>query len=271
MVLLPTSVTDRRGRSVTDLTKQDFRLLEDSEPQDIRFFSSEAREPISVAFVLDLSGSMRQIDKLDHAKEAIRFFVDQLRDGDRFALIGFADEQVDWITEFTADRRRFLSRLAVQEGYGKTALNDAVAAAPGLVDDQVRGRKAIVLITDGVDNSSQLGIDQAVDVARRVPVPVYTIGFMSVDERMLPKGTVMSNLEVLRYVSGETGGRLFAVDDPVELKEAVATVDRELRHQYLLGYYPPDHTRDGTFHEIEVETERRRLVVRTRSGYYATP
>ena len=271
MVLLRTSVTDRRGRTVRDLSKEDFRLFEDQQLQDIRYFASESREPISVAFVLDVSGSMRQLDKMAHAKQAIRFFIDQLRRDDRFALICFADDQVAWITEFTSDRRRFLRRLGVQEGYGQTALNDAIAAAPGLVDASTKGRKAIVLITDGVDNHSQLSIEEAVDAARRVRVPMYTIGFMSVSEKMLPKGAVMTNLEVLRFVSDQTGGHLFAVHDPMELKEAVAQVDAELRHQYVLGYYPDPEKFDGKFHVLRVETHRPRFVVRSRKGYYGVP
>jgi len=271
MVLLPTSVTDKKGRNIQDLGKEDFRLFDDQQPQDIRYFASESREPISVAFVLDVSGSMRQMDKMDHAKEAVRFFVDQLRPDDRFALICFADDQVAWVTEFTNDRWRFLRRLGVQQGYGQTALNDAIAAAPGLVDAGTKGRKAIVLITDGVDNHSLLSIEEAVETARRVSVPMYTIGFMSVSEKMLPKGTVRTNLEVLRYVSDETGGHLFAVHDPMELKEAVAQVDAELRHQYVLGYYPEPGKFDGSFHEIRVETDKRRLVVRSRKGYYGVP
>jgi len=268
MVLLPTSVTDRKGRAVVELTKNDFKLFEDRKPREIRYFSSELREPISIAFVLDVSGSMRQLEKIEHAKEAIRFFVDQLRPGDRFALICFADEQVAWVTEFTEDRERFLRRLLVQVGYGQTALNDAIAAAPGLVDAQAKGRRAIVLITDGVDNASHLSIEQAVEVARRVSVPVYTIGFLSVSENLLPKSSRMTGLEVLRYVSAETGGDVFAVDDPEELKEAVRRVDVELRYQYLLGYYPGADKFDGTFHEIRVEADKRGFNVRTRSGFY---
>jgi Ca-activated chloride channel family protein len=271
MVLLPTSVTDKRGRNITDLERDDFRLYENDRPQPIRFFATEAREPISIAFVLDVSGSMRQMGKIEHAKEAIRFFVDQLHADDRFALICFADDQVDWITEFTSDRARFLDRLGVQDGYGQTALNDAIAASPGLVDASADGRKAIVLITDGVDNASLLEIGEAVEVARRVPVPVYTIGFLSVATEMLPKDSVQTNLEVLDFVSHETGGKLFAVDDPDDLKEAVARVDSELRHQYLLGYYsrPGDH--DGEYRSIRVEAGPRRWEVRTRRGYYAAP
>jgi Ca-activated chloride channel family protein len=269
LVLLPASVTDRKGRAVPGLEKSDFRLFEDSRPQPIQYFSSEAREPVAIAFLLDISGSMRQFDKLGHAKEAIRFFVDQLRSGDRFALICFADRQVAWITEFTDDRDWFLRRLAVQEAYGQTALNDAVAAAPGLVSDHIKGRKAIILITDGVDNFSQLGIADAVDIARRVSVPIYTIGFTSVSEELLPKDERGVDLSVLRYVSAETGGQLFPVQDPEELKEAVLVVDQELRHQYLIGYQPAWEQPDGRFHTLRLEAGKTKLRVRTRTGYYA--
>ena len=271
LVLLPTSVTDRKGRSVQGLDVDDFRLFEDQVAQEIRFFSSEAREPIHVAFVLDVSGSMRQMDKMEHAKEAIRQFVDGLRPDDRFALICFADGQVAWVTEFTGDRSNFLRRLAVQEGYGQTALNDAVAAAPELVDSEIRGRKAIVLITDGVDNASKLTTEDAVRIARRVHVPIYTIGFLSVAPQLLPKGVLETNLDVLNHVSEETGGRLFAVHDPMDLKEAVASVDAELRHQYLIGYYPPHASIDGQYHHLRVEARKSRVDVRTRKGYWARP
>ncbi len=269
LVLLPASVTDKKGRTVAGLQQADFRLFEDSRPQPIQFFSSEAREPVAIAFLLDVSGSMRQFDKLGHAKESIRFFVDQLRPSDLFALICFADRQVAWVTEFTDNREWFLKRLYVQEGYGQTALNDAVAAAPGLVHDRIKGRKAIVLITDGVDNFSQLDVPAAVDIARRVSVPIYTIGFTSVADELLPKDTRGSDLEVLRYVSEETGGQLFSVHGPEELKEAVLAVDAELRHQYLIGYEPSWERPDGRFHTLRLETAKNKLRVRTRTGYYA--
>jgi Ca-activated chloride channel homolog len=271
VVLLPTSVTDGKGRNVIGLNQADFRLFEDAQLQQIRFFSSEYNDPVAIAFLLDVSGSMRQFDKIGHAKEAIRFFVDQLKPGDLFALICFADRQVSWVTEFTDDREWFLKRLMVQEGYGQTALHDAVAAAPKLVDERIKGRKAIVMITDGIDNYSELDIDRAVDVARRTNVPIYTIGFTSVSEEMLPKEKRGTDLEILRYVSNETGGRIFSVQDPEELKDAVIVVDEELRHQYLIGYYPPWTRPDGRFHTLRVVTENKGHHVRTRTGYYATP
>jgi len=267
LVLLPTTVTDKRGRILDGLERDQFSVYEDGVAQRIRYFSSESTEPVSIAFLLDVSGSMRQLDKLVHAKEAIRFFVDQLRPDDRFGLICFADQQVAWITEFTSDRERFMKRLDVQEGFGQTALHDAVAAAPGLVDSSIRGRKALVLITDGVDNTSRLTMEQALEVARRVEVPVYTIGFLTVDEAVLKPGEVTTNLEVLRTVSDETGGRLFPVFDPDDLKEAVNSLDTELRHQYVVGYYPADATTPG-FRRIRLDVDRRGARVHTRTGYY---
>jgi Ca-activated chloride channel family protein len=268
LVLLPTSVTDKRGRVVRGLDAKDFRLYEDQVSQEIRYFSSEAIEDISIAFMLDVSGSMRQLDKMTHAKEAIRFLVENLRVHDNYSLICFADQQVAWVTDFTNDRQRFLARLNVQEGYGQTALYDAVAAAPALVDDKIKGRKAIVLITDGVDNFSQLDSAQSIELARRVNVPIYTIGFLSVPERMLPQDSTGTGLGNLRRFSAETGGRLFAVHDPIELKEAMTYLDNELRFQYLIGYHPKNSSSESSFRSIQLEVGKNRLEVHTRSGYY---
>jgi Ca-activated chloride channel family protein len=271
LVLLPTVVTNRRGKIITNLEPTDFRLYEDYVPQRIRYFSKEAKEPISIAFLLDISGSMRQVGKLDEAKQAIRIFVDALNPRDRFGLICFADDQVAWITEFTTDRRTFLRRLQVQEAYGQTALFDAVAATPRLVDEKLAGRKAIVLITDGDDNASRLNTFKAVQLARSVNVPIYTIGFASMAERFRLKGSSDPDLVVLRRFAAETGGTLFPVRDPDDLKEAVLQIQRELRFQYVIGYHPTRKTWDGSFRRIKLDSTRAHLRVRTRSGYYALP
>ena len=275
LVLVPTAVEDHKGRAIKGLEKSDFRVLEDRIPQNISYFDREADEPISVAFLLDLSGSMRQVGKLEAAKEAIRTFVELLRPRDRFGLVGFADEQVGWITPFTTDRKRFLERLAVQDGYGQTALNDAVAAAPTLVEQDTNGRKAIVLLTDGVDTRSRMSVDQAITKARHAQVPIYTIGFTSLPDMVLRRSKDADkpdfNLAVLERFSNETGGKLHLVNDPDEWKEAVTDVTDDLRFQYVLGYYPTRDKWDGSFRRIQVETDRGRLVVRARNGYYALP
>ena len=271
LVLLPTSVEDRKGRIVRGLTRDDFRLFDEQLPEPIRYFSVEDRQPVEIAFLLDVSGSMRMVGKLEEAKEAIRYFADNLHSEDRLGLICFADEQVTWVTEFTPDRARFLERLGVQVGYGQTAVNDAVAAAPELVAQSAGGRKAIVLITDGMDNASRLTAGDAVELARKASVPIYTIGFSTVPNELLRKGEVQTNLQVLEVYSAETGGTLFSVRDPDELKEAVATIYEELRYQYVIGFTPSPGVRDGGFRHVRLESSKRGLAVRTRTGYYANP
>lgn len=272
LVLLPASVEDKRGRIVTGLQAGDFSLTDESVPQKIKYFSVESNEPVAIAFVLDVSGSMRQSGKIDAAKEAIRFFVDELRPHDRFALICFADDQVSWVTEFTSDRQRFIERLMVQEGYGQTALNDAVAAIPKLVDESTNGRKAIVLITDGVDNASKLTMEQSVVTARQVEVPIFTVGFSTLPWEDRKKSKDLGfNMAVLQLFADETGGALFVVQDPDEMKEAVARISTELRHQYLIGYSPGLQHWDGSFRSVQLQARGRRYVVRTRKGYYANP
>jgi Ca-activated chloride channel family protein len=214
---------------------------------------------------------MRQLGKLDEAKEAIEVFVKSFSEGDRFGLICFADEQVAWVTEFTADPDIFLLRLDVQEAYGQTAIFDALAATPRLVDETIKGRKAIVLITDGIDNASRMNMFEAIRLARSVNVPIYTIGFSSFIDGVLPKGSRESRQRVLQRFSEETGGLLFSVNDPDDLKEAVLNIHQELRFQYVIGYHPTRQRWDGSFRRIKLQTAQDRLIVRTRAGYYANP
>jgi Ca-activated chloride channel family protein len=271
LVLLPAVVTNRRGRVMQGLGAEDFRLYEDYVPQEIKYFGTEANQPISIAFLLDVSGSMRQLGKLNEAKEAIRVFANSFSEDDRFGLICFADEQVAWVTEFTSDVERFQLRLDVQEAYGQTAIFDALGATPRLVDEGIKGRKAIVLITDGIDNASRMNIFEAIQLARSVNVPIYTIGFSSFADGLLPKGSRESRQRVLQRFSEETGGLLFSVNDPDDLKEAVLDIQQELRFQYIIGYHPSRRLWDGTFRRIKLKTGQDRLIVRTRAGYYAYP
>ena len=271
MILLPAAVTNKRGRTVRGLTQEKFELFEDTIPQKIEFFESETTEPIHIAFLLDVSGSMRQIGKLQAAKEAIRYFVEALRPEDRFALICFADDQVAWVTEFTSDRDMFLARLDVQRGYGKSAIFDAVAATPKLVDEKIKGKKAIVMISDGVDNASELSNWEALKLARQVNVPIYSLGFTGLRKELRLEGTTAINLRLMATFSRETGGMLFGVHDPSELKEAVAEIEGELRLQYMIGYYPNRKQWDGHFRRVSLVTKDPDHSVRTRKGYYAEP
>jgi len=271
LILLPTVVEGKRGKPVRGLKAGDFRLYEDYVPQKIRLFVAEASQPISIAFLLDLSGSMRQVGRLAEAKQAIRGYIAALRPEDRIALIGFADQRVDWITEFTTDRGRFLKRLEVQRAYGETALFDAVARAPAMVDQQVGGRAAIVLITDGIDNASTMNSFDAIRLARSVNVPIYSVGFSSLSPKMMPKGAKMTVLRMLELFSEETGGLLLPVYEAEDLEKAVARIGRDLRFQYVLGYYSRRSAWDGSYRRIKLELTQGNRTVRTRRGYYAKP
>jgi VWFA-related protein len=271
MVLLPTTVTDRRGRFVTGLGTGDFVVYEDQVPQHVEFVSSEALQPISLAFLLDVSGSMRLGGKLEQAKGAIRTLVQRLWKRDQVALITFADDHVSWQSAFTSDREPFLQVLERQQGYGQTALHDAVAATPALVDQSLSGRKAIVLISDGIENFSELSAGEAIALARRVNIPIYTIAFLSAAQAGLPEGHSDTNLQLLEQFSAETGGRAFALREPLDLDRAVTELESELRQQYLIGYYSSNPDADGRFRPVRLELRNRRLEARTRSGYVATP
>lgn len=272
VVLVPATVEDKQGRIIRGLGAEDFVLLEERVPQQIDSFWVEDAAPVDMAFLLDVSGSMQMSGKLRAAKEGIRYLVESLRPDDRAALICFADEQVAWVTEFTTDRRRFLERLDVQEGYGQTALHDAIAAAPSLVDGATVGRKALVLFTDGVDNASRLTRREALALARRANVPIYAVGFTGLPRAARREESAgRTNLEVLREIAGETGGSMFEVHDPDELKDAVRRIDEELRYQYVLAFRPRADVWDGRYRRLELLARKDRYIVRARKGYYATP
>lgn len=270
LVLLPASVTDRRGTPVRGLEADDFRLFEAGQLRRIDVFATETDLPISLAFVLDVSGSMGLGRGLERAKAAIEEFVMALGPRDRVGLICFADKQVTWVTEFTSDRDRFLERLRVQTAEGQTAVFDALAAIPSLVDREQEGRKAIILFTDGQDNASgHTSLDAAL-IARRVPVPIHIISFIPMSQWLLPP-RVRLGLRVLERFSVETGGELYAIHDAQDLISAVARIQDQTRFQYVIGFYSPDHDWDGSFRPIALESQKARLTIRTRSGYYAEP
>jgi VWFA-related protein len=271
MVVLEVSVTDRRGRVIDGLDERDFRVYEDEELQQIRHFTSDADEPLSVAFLVDISGSMGMHGRSDRAREAVRSLVAEMGPEDRCALIAFADERARWASQFTRDRGRLLRSLGELENSGQTALVDALAAVPRQVHERVTARKAIVLITDGSDNASRTPLAQVVELARRVNVPVYTIALLSVDVAWLPRGALEARIASLQAVSRVTGGRVYPTYGDEQLGEALASLRDELKTQYVIGYYPEQTQDDSEFQEIRLEVAKRGARARTRSGYYAEP
>src|SRR5262245_48283569 len=166
LVMVPAVVADHKGRPVLDLGPENFILMEEGRPQRIEYFARDLSQPVSIAFVLDVSGSMRMSGNADIAKGAVKTFLGSLRANDEASLIAFADRQVAQLTDFSTDRGELLKYLAAVKAYGQTALNDAVASTPEMVDRSHKGRKAIVLMTDGVDNYSSLSLEAALKAAR---------------------------------------------------------------------------------------------------------
>jgi Ca-activated chloride channel family protein len=271
-VLVPAVVSDRNGRPILGLTQEDFQILEDQVPQKIDFFDVNQQEGISIAFLLDVSGSMRLLDKIGEAREAVRYFLEGFRKGDQAALLTFADGEVDTIAPFGTRPAVILSVLPMLKAYGQTALNDAIAASPGIVSREQAGHKAIVLITDGIDNASKLSLFEAMSLARRVDVPIYAIGFSSSTSAT---GVAQTPEEagkgagILKLIASETGGTFFLIDDPDDMKEAIRSIEEDLRTQYVIGYTPPRTKCDGSFRRIDLRVGKNQYRVRTRRGYVA--
>jgi VWFA-related protein len=270
LVLLRLTVEDNHGRPERGLGPGDFVVREDGAEQPITVFGESPDEPVQLAVLLDVSGSMRYGGRFERALKVVRRLHDSLRPGDAFALLAFAEGQVGELVRWDEDRERLEKVLAVLEAYGRTALTDAIAATPDLMDASARGRKAIVLITDGVDNASELSPWEAMSAARRTGVPIYPVAFLGGDKQMALESRYSpeNNVFLLRRYAAETGGRLFLVEPDEGVERIGRAIDRDLRLQYLVGYNSPGEP-DGSYRRVQVITERKGLVVRHRAGYYS--
>ncbi len=261
-------VFDKSGRLVRGLGPQDVRLLEDGVEQQVSYFreaSSEgdpaARIPLSVALVIDTSGSMggprNQI--LRFLQEAILSFVHKLEEVDQALVVSF-NETVKGSSEFTGDSERLELFVDGLQAWGGTSLYDAVHYSLERIESRP-GRKALVVFSDGADTTSTLDAQTVVDYARAVEATVYAIGF---------SGTQGSARGFLRRITSETGGRHYAPDKVGELARVFSEISQELKSHYLLAY-TPKRAADRTWRRIELKLRRPGLEVRVRKGYFAVP
>jgi Ca-activated chloride channel family protein len=275
-ISIAVSVQDRGGRHITDLTEEDFVIYEDDEKKAITYFSHDYEAPLSLTVLLDVSGSMALQDKLAESKEALRYMINSLlRDRDEVALLIFADGEVEIASNFSRDKSGFLSVLDRTEAYGQTALNDAVGVSPDFANRGNNEKRALLLITDGIENDSEYSPETAIEVARRVDVPIYTIGYkIPLNEQFLKKYkrseglTASGIIDSLEKFSEATGGKAFFVDQTLDLKNALRLIKLELSHQYILGYTSYSDP-DNDYRKIRVVTSKKRYRVRTREGYYS--
>ncbi len=256
-VILWATAIDRDDRFVSGLGPDDFRILENGKEQALTDFSAEDR-PVTMAILLDTSGSMK--DRMKEVHAAAGSFVDTLRPEDRALVIAF-DDKVFLLQDFTADHAPLKEAIESTEPIGATAIYDALHAAFRKLKG-IQGRKAIVLLSDGDDTSSQFGYDRVLEEAKAQNVLIYGIGL---GVGLLDTG----RKNVLKEFSDVTGGRAFFVKEAAELGGVYQRIADELKKQYFLAYSTANKTWDGRWIPVEVESRRPGVEVRARRGFFA--
>jgi Ca-activated chloride channel family protein len=204
----------------------------------------------------------------------VDYFLDAARPGDEFALATFAGEDTNIDVPFTEDLTVVRESVASWEGYGKTALHDAVALLPRISNDSRNVKRAAVLITDGVDNASTISAAAAREIVRQAQLPVYVFGLESGDPYAPPRlgrRHLYSYADMLNLLAHMTGGKYFPIASPDDMKEACATVAEDLRYQYVLGFETQGAGKSA-FRSIQVEVRNRKVKqVLSRKGYQGLP
>jgi Ca-activated chloride channel family protein len=268
MVQLDVKVTDQNGRPISGLTKNDFQVYEDKVGQSIESVSSE-EAPVSLGLVIDTSGSMRP--KLDTVADAARDLIRQMRPDDEAFLVQFKTES-DLIQDFTSNRRELERALGELYASGGTALLDAIIATADHAHERgQRRRKALVVITDGLDKNSSTKEKEVIEAMKEDEVQVYLVGFVDEEESggFFSKSPAKKAKQLLTRLAEDSGGRAFFPTDVDEMPAIAAQIAKELRAQYVISYYPSNSRRDGSFRSVRVTVNNRRLIAQTRQGYYA--
>jgi VWFA-related protein len=260
------TVTDKKGRFVTDLGKNDFDIIENKKSQAIQQFTAESDLPLRLAVLVDTSNSIRDQFRFEQ-QAAIRFIQSVLRPReDRIMLVSF-DSAAELVSDLTDDMKKLEAGIQSMRPGGGTSLYDAIyfAAKEKLMADQPRDkfRRAMIVISDGQDTESRMTRDQALEMAQKADVVIYAISTNI-------KRDDLDGDKVLRYLADETGGQAFFPFKVEDLDQSFENIANELRHQYNIFYRPEPLKTDGLYHPVTVKTKARKdLVVRARKGYYA--
>jgi len=277
LVTLTATVTDSRGRYVANLKQSDFTVYEDGAKQELAYFNTGDRVPVSLGIIFDTSGSM--IDKIHGVQDAVEHFVKSVSVGDEIFLIRFS-EDAELVQDFTDDRRRILRAVEHLEPQGSTALYDAVVLGLQRIKHGKHRKRALLLLTDGNDTSSSTKFDAVISLVRRSEVTIYALGIGHGERGSFghdPHGSRSGDtvdMRVLRAFAEPTGGAAYFLENAHRggrdlVDEAATEVANELKQQYTLGYRPTNRKRDGEFHQIKVELPDKSRRVRTKRGYYA--
>ncbi len=260
------SVFDRDTNSfVTNLTRDDFSIYEDGKKQEIKNFARETNLPLTIAMLIDTSDSVAPKLKFEQ-EAAISFFLSVLREKDRAMLMEF-DTGVTLLQDFTGDPNKLAKEIRKLKAAGGTALYDAIYMACDEKLIRETGRKAIVIVSDGDDESSDTTISKALEMALRAESTIFVIsitkgGFFGVQGS--PEGDA-----AMKEITRETGGKVFFPIKLEELEDSFRQINQELRSQYSLGYYSTNTVRDGSYRKIDIRISDRNLKPSHRKGYYA--
>jgi Ca-activated chloride channel family protein len=282
------TVVDRKNKMVSDLSQQNFSVFDDGKPQEIRFFSQQTDLPLRVGLLLDTSNSIRQ--RLQFEQEAaIDFLFNVIRRGKDEAVLMSIDDQPEVIQDFTGDMDLLRDAIQRQRAGGATALYDAIYLtcaqllqhAP-LTNTSNDVRRVLVVISDGEDTLSRHSRGEALEIAQRAGIVIYTIS-SNTDWITTDQETKASNLsdrkfqkgpgdQVLQQFAEDSGGRAFFPYHVDDLAQSFSQIGTELRSQYSLAYtLPSGQLTDGKFHTIRVVVAEKGLQVHARKGYLATP
>ena len=273
LVVLSAIAVDKHGRPVTNLRRTEFSLREDGRPQAIQHFSEGRETPARVLLLVDASGSMRATPALSSSPVmAARQLLYALDPNDQIALAGF-DHHYFGVVQFTTDHAKILRGFSELQPFGSTALHDALDKAASDLAFHGEGRRAVVVITDGVDTASKQTAENVIARSKALDVPIYAISVVSVLDDPdsdhytgnQKAGAAATGSQVLARYAAMSGGAAFVVSDFAGLKQATDTIVGELKHQYRLGYDPPPGP--AHFRRVEVTTTRKGVSVKTRSGY----
>jgi Ca-activated chloride channel family protein len=290
LVHLVATVTDRRHNFITDLDKSDFKVLEDGIPQDIRFFGRETDLPLRIGLLLDTSNSIRP--RLAFEQDAaIDFLSSVIRHDKDMAFLMTFDNEPEVIQDFTGDTSQLTSAIRKQRAGGGTALHDAIFRAAEKLSNPPLApgpnpavRRVLVVISDGEDNLSDHALSDAIEAAIRAEACIYAIstntewistGIIARDKTASPsdlshKSHLGPGDKVLEKFADQSGGRVFFPYRVDDLAQSFVDIGSELRSQYFIAYSPANTPTADKYRRIEVQTDRKGLIVRSRKGYYAT-
>lgn len=270
LITLTLTVTDNFGRYVSGLTEDAFTIFDNKVKQKITFFS-DTDAPISIGILFDVSGSMSG-EKIAKARNALSRFINTSHPRDEYYLIAF-NKKAQLLMDKTRDGEAVLNKLTLVEPKNNTALYDACYLGVERVSRGTHQKKALLIISDGQDNSSRYSFKEVRRLMKESDVVIYSVGILG--GRDSGSMTGIQGQAFLDELSSVTGGKSFYPNTTVEMDEIFERIALELRNQYSIGYTPDDFQPNGEWRKVKVKVKPPRglprLTVRSREGYYATP